>query len=280
MTHVIVLPGGGYWTLVENEGEPVADWVRSSIGLNASVFRYTLNRPHPEPLLAVRERVVELRHEGVETIGLIGFSAGGHLAGQAALAPSDLLAERIDFVVLGYPVTSMELDTYRPSQDILLGSNPTAAARRHTSLEYLATAQAPPFFLWHTAEDVNVPAVHTYRLAAALNEHQIRIQCTCSPTVHTCSAWPTASPTSKSGPTSQRGGSPNTPTPTAPISRVLKVVATDEVARRRPILRSTLTADLFRRTMIQNRSIHFGGWLMATGVCIVWPACAPPPTSR
>lgn len=173
MTHVIVLPGGGYWTLVENEGEPVADWVRSSISLNASVFRYPLNRPHPEPLLAVRERVVELRHEGVETIGLIGFSAGGHLAGQAALAPSDCLAERIDFAVLGYPVTSMELDTYRPSQDILLGSNPTAAARRHTSLEYLVTAQAPPFFLWHTAEDVNVPAVHTYRLAAALNEHQI-----------------------------------------------------------------------------------------------------------
>jgi acetyl esterase/lipase len=162
VTHVIVLPGGGYWTLIENEGEPVADWVRSATGLDASVFRYPLNRPHPEPLLAVRERVVELRHEGVETIGLIGFSAGGHLAGQAALAPSSDPAERIDFAVLGYPVTSMELDTYKPSQDILLGTNPTAAARRHTSLEYLVTAQAPPLFLWHTAEDVNVPAVHVF----------------------------------------------------------------------------------------------------------------------
>lgn len=173
MTHVIVLPGGGYWTIVEDEGEPVADWVLSATGLDASVFRYPLNRPHPEPLLAVRERVVDLRRAGVETVGLVGFSAGGHLAGQAALAPSGNSDERIDFAVLGYPVTSMELDTYRPSQDILLGINPTATARRHTTLEHLVTAHAPPFFLWHTAEDVNVPAVHTYRLAAALNEHRV-----------------------------------------------------------------------------------------------------------
>jgi acetyl esterase/lipase len=173
VTHVIVLPGGGYWTLVGGEGEPVAAWLRTATAVQASVFGYPLNRPHPEPLLALRERVRALRADGEEKVGVIGFSAGGHLAGQAALAPSDDPAERIDFAVLAYPVTSMELDTYKPSQDILLGPNPTAAARRETSLEYLVTAQAPPFFVWHTAEDVNVPAVHTYRLAAALNEHQV-----------------------------------------------------------------------------------------------------------
>jgi acetyl esterase/lipase len=173
MTHVIVLPGGGYWTHVESEGEPVAAWVRSATGLAANMFRYPLNRPHPEPLLALRTRVRELRGEGVEKVGLIGFSAGGHLAGQAALAPSSDPAERIDFAVLAYPVTSMELDTYKPSQDILLGPEPTALARHETSLENLVTAQAPPFFLWHTAEDVDVPAVHTYRLAAALNDHNV-----------------------------------------------------------------------------------------------------------
>lgn len=173
MTHVIVLPGGGYWTHVEDEAEPVAEWLRASMGLDASVFRYPLNRLHPVPLLAVRERVRGLRRDGVRKVGVIGFSAGGHLAGQAALAPSDDPAERIDFAILGYAVTSMELDTYKPSQDILLGPNPTAAARRGTSLDHLVTAQAPPFFLWHTAEDVNVPAVHTYRLATALNRQAV-----------------------------------------------------------------------------------------------------------
>lgn len=173
MTHVIVLPGGGYWTLTEHEGQPVADWVRRATGHDASVFTYPLNRPHPEPLLALRARVRELRRDGAQKVGLIGFSAGGHLAGHAALAPNCEATEAISFAVLGYPITSMELETYKPSQDILLGPHPTAAARRETSLEYLVTPQAPPFFLWHTAEDVNVGAVHTYRLAAALNEHRV-----------------------------------------------------------------------------------------------------------
>jgi acetyl esterase/lipase len=75
-----------------------------------------------------------------------GFSAGGHLAGHAALAPSDDRAESIDVAVLGYPFKSMELDTYMPSQDILLGPNASASARRETSLEYLVTTEAPPFF--------------------------------------------------------------------------------------------------------------------------------------
>lgn len=169
VTHVIVLPGGGYWTLTEHESQPVANWERRATGHDASVFPYPLNRPHPEPLLALRARVRELRRDGVQKVRLIDFSAGGHLAGHAALAPNNGANEAIDFAVLGYPSTSTELDTYKPSQDILLGPHPTAAARRETSLEYLVTAQAPPFFLWHTAEDANVGAVHTTDSAVALN---------------------------------------------------------------------------------------------------------------
>ena len=62
----------------------------------------------------------------------------------------------------------METETYRPARLILLGEDATPELRRATSLDALVTASSPPFFLWHTAEDVYVPVEHTYRLAASL----------------------------------------------------------------------------------------------------------------
>jgi acetyl esterase/lipase len=169
---MIVLPGGGYAQHVDYEGEPVVGWP-CGLGVRASVFRYPLSVRHPEPLDALRAEIRRLRDGGAERIGLIGFSAGGHLAGLAALAPGADADRVVDFAVLGYAITSMQTETYRPARVILLGEDATPALRRATSLDALVTESSPPFFLWHTAEDAYVPPEHTYRLAASLAAHQV-----------------------------------------------------------------------------------------------------------
>jgi acetyl esterase/lipase len=166
-THMIVLPGGGYAAYSENEAEPIAGWLRG-LGIEATVFRYPLNVRHPAPADALQGEIRRRRARGADRIGLIGFSAGGHLAGLAALAPGAGPADAVQFAVLGYAITSMETETYRPSRLILLGADATPQARRSASLDALVTPQSPPFFLWHTAEDLYVPPEHTYRFAAAL----------------------------------------------------------------------------------------------------------------
>jgi acetyl esterase/lipase len=171
-THVIVLPGGGYAEHTPHEGEPVARWLAGT-GVDAHVFRYPLHVRHPVPLLALRAEIRRLRAEGAQRIGLMGFSAGGHLAGLAALAPGAALEETVQFAVLGYAITSMETETYRPSRLILLGEDASPELRRSTSLDALVTPDAPPFFIWHTAEDPYVPPEHTYRLARALAANEV-----------------------------------------------------------------------------------------------------------
>jgi acetyl esterase/lipase len=166
-THMIVLPGGGYAEHASHEAEPVARWL-SVIGVQASVFRYPLNARHPAPLDALRAEIGRRRAGGAQRIGLIGFSAGGHLAGLAALAPGAAPDETVQFAVLGYAITSMETETYRPARLILLGEDASPQLRRSTSLDALVTPQSPPFFVWHTAEDLSVPPEHTYRFASAL----------------------------------------------------------------------------------------------------------------
>jgi acetyl esterase/lipase len=171
-TRLIVLPGGGYSTHVEHEAEPIVEWL-NGLGFQASVFRYPLMVRHPEPLNALRGEIRRLRHIGAERIGLVGFSAGGHLAGLAALAPGADTDEAVDFAVLGYAITSMETETYRPARLILLGEDATPELRRATSLDALVTESSPPFLVWHTAEDAYVPPEHTYRLATSFAAHGV-----------------------------------------------------------------------------------------------------------
>src|ERR1700761_5878860 len=142
-THMIVLPGGGYAAHAPHEAEPVASWL-SEIGMQASVFRYPLNVRHPAPLDALRAEIRRRRADGAQRIGLIGFA------------------------VLGYAITSMETETYRPARLILLGEDASPRLRRSTSLDDRVTPDAPPFFIWHTATDPYVPPEHTYLLASAL----------------------------------------------------------------------------------------------------------------
>lgn len=170
--HVIVLPGGGYAEHAANEGGPIAQWLQG-FGVAASVFRYPLMARHPAPLNALRAEIRRARAAGTKRIGLIGFSAGGHLAGHAALAVGAAVEEAVDFAVLGYSITSMETESYRPARLILLGEDASPELRRAISLDALVTANAPPFFIWHTAEDPYVPVEHAYRLAASLAAHDV-----------------------------------------------------------------------------------------------------------
>jgi acetyl esterase/lipase len=170
--HVIVLPGGGYAQHAAHEAEPIARWL-GELGVAASVFRYPLLVRHPAPLNALRAEIRRLRDGGSTRIGAIGFSAGGHLGGLAALADDADADEAVDFAVLGYAITSMETETYRPARLILLGEDATPELRRAKSLNALVTRSSPPFFLWHTAEDAYVPPEHTYRLAASLAAHDV-----------------------------------------------------------------------------------------------------------
>jgi acetyl esterase/lipase len=168
-THVIlVLPGGGYHTLADHEGEPVADWLRG-LGWDARVIRYPVLTRHPGPLTVVQDAIAAARAEGATTVGVLGFSAGGHLAGHAALVPDAPADARPDFAVLCYPVVSMVQPTHAGSRAALLGDDASDELRRATSLELLVTPETPPVFLWSTAEDASVPVEqHTYPLAAAL----------------------------------------------------------------------------------------------------------------
>jgi acetyl esterase/lipase len=79
----------------------------------------------------------------------------------------------VQFAVLGYAITSMETETYRPARLILLGEDASPQLRRATSLDSLVTPASPPFFVWHTAEDPYVAPEHTYRFAAALAASQV-----------------------------------------------------------------------------------------------------------
>jgi acetyl esterase/lipase len=171
--HIIVLPGGGYHRLAPHEGEPVAAWLRA-LGLEASVFAYPVLTRHPGVLDAVRGEVRRVRDAGADRVGLVGFSAGGHAAALAALAPGAAPEERADLVVLGYPVVSMMLDSHKGSRDNLLGAQATPAERAATSADLLVTASAPPFFIWHTAEDAAVPVQHGYLLGMALAAAGVR----------------------------------------------------------------------------------------------------------
>ena len=163
---ILVLPGGGYARLAPHEGEPVAQWLRG-LGWEARVVEYPVLTRHPGPLNVVRRELAAERANGATQLGLLGFSAGGHLAGQAALALPP--GERPDFAVLCYPVVSFVGETHRGSREQLIGLRASRSLRRSVSLERLVTPTSPPMFIWSTTDDASVPiSQHTYPLGSAL----------------------------------------------------------------------------------------------------------------
>ena len=165
--HIIVLPGGGYHGHAAHEAEPIAEWLQH-LGVDSSVFRYPVQTRHPAVLDAIRAEVRRVRSAGARRVGLLGFSAGGHAAGHAALAPGASTEERVDLAILCYPVVSMLLETHAGSRGNLIGLDASAELRAATSLDQLVAPGAPPFFIWHTAEDAAVPVQHSYLLGMAL----------------------------------------------------------------------------------------------------------------
>lgn len=173
LNHIIVLPGGGYSRISDNESQPIVDWL-TSLGLSASYFAYPVKTRHPAVLDAVRGEIRRHRDAGAKRIALLGFSAGGHAAGHATLAPGAAPDERVDLAILCYPVVSMMLPTHQDSRENLLGRDATPDERAAASVDLLVTPEAPPFFVWHTAEDPVVPVQHSYLLGTALAAAGVR----------------------------------------------------------------------------------------------------------
>ena len=175
-TAIVVCPGGGYQHLaVGHEGEEIGQWL-NSLGVTAFVLRYRLAPAykHPAPMLDVQRALRTVRSRAAEwkldpqKIGVLGFSAGGHLASTAAthfdagnpasVDPIDRSSCRPDFAVLCYPVITFKDDvvTHRGSKKNLLGEQPDPELVQFLSNDTQVTAQTPPVFLWHTTEDTGV----------------------------------------------------------------------------------------------------------------------------
>jgi acetyl esterase/lipase len=186
---MIVCPGGGYVNLAMNhEGRQVASYL-NSLGIAAFVLRSRLGPRyhHPTELGDAQRAIRMLRGHAAEwrldpaRIGIVGFSAGGHLAmlastrfdaGNAGAADSvERANSRPDFTVLGYPVISMiEAWTHQGSKNNLLGANPDVELARSVSGELSVTKLTPPTFLFHTDADTVVPAENSVAYYLALRK--------------------------------------------------------------------------------------------------------------
>jgi acetyl esterase/lipase len=184
---VVVCPGGSYRALASNhEGRQVASYL-NSLGVAAFVLRYRLGPRyhHPIELGDARRAIRTLRFRAAEwrldpaRIGIMGFSAGGHLAMSAstlfeqgdssAADPIDRVASRPDFAVLGYPVISMTAPwTHAGSKTNLLGEQPDPALAKQLSGELAVTKDTPQTFIFQTNEDTVVPAENSLHYFLAL----------------------------------------------------------------------------------------------------------------
>ena len=162
--HMIVLPGGAYDGHASHEAETVAEWLESE-GISASVFRYPVRTLHPEPTVAIRAAIAEVRAAGAERIGLLGFSAGAHAAALAGYGTETGEDPLVDLLVLSYPVVSMIQDAHPLSRHNLLGEQPPGP---ETEVVSRVDSDSPPTFIWHTADDSAVPVSHAYLLASGL----------------------------------------------------------------------------------------------------------------
>ena len=177
MSAVIVCPGGGYSGLAMNhEGRQVANFLNSQ-GIAAFVLKYRLGPKYHHPVeLGDAQRAIRMLrahsadwHIATDRIGIMGFSAGGHLAmsasthfdaGQASAAdPIDRVGSRPDFSVLGYPVISLvEPWTHQGSKTNLLGQDADPELAKSLSGEQAVTKETPPTFIFQTNADTTVPA--------------------------------------------------------------------------------------------------------------------------
>jgi len=191
-TGVVVAPGGGYGALaMDHEGRQVAAYF-NAMGVSAFVLKYRLGPKYRHPIeLGDAQRAMRLvrsraQEYGVnaDRIGLMGFSAGGHLAatagtrfdaGNASTAdPIDRASSRPDFLILGYPVITFEAGvTHAGSVRNLIGENPDPKLIELLSNELHVTPQTPPTFLFHTNADTGVLPENSVRFYLALRKAKV-----------------------------------------------------------------------------------------------------------
>ncbi len=186
---MVVCPGGGYaMEVIDREGHAIARYFAAQ-GLTMAVLKYrlpqadTFEKGLPASQQDALEAVRVLRrhasdwHIDSQRIGIIGFSAGGHLAGSTAMLGDAADSSRPDFAVLMYAVTLMHSDAmHTGSRERLIGSSPAAGRIAEFSLEQRARPGLPPFFLCHAANDKTVPLPNSELLAAALRKVNVPVE--------------------------------------------------------------------------------------------------------
>lgn len=185
---VVVCPGGGYAMLAEHEGRDYAEFLAMN-GISAYVLKYRLGSNgyrHPAMLIDAQRAIRQVRslHPGF-SVGIMGSSAGGHLAATASVHYNldlslrdggsqdeiDKLNAKPDFTVLCYPVTSFTPPVgHAWSGKQLLGEAASSAQMELMDLPNHVNSQTPPAFLWHTVEDDGVPIENSIRYALALRK--------------------------------------------------------------------------------------------------------------
>jgi len=189
---IVVLPGGGYQNLaLDHEGDQIAAWCNEH-GIAAMIVRYRRGEGYgfPAPQQDAQRAMRLFRSRAAEwgvapdQIGLMGFSAGGHLAASigtlysdAFYAPVDAVDEasaRPDFLILCYPVITMqEHTTHQGSRRNLLGEAPDPALVERLSAHLQVDADTPPAFLLHTTEDIVVLVENSVLFYEALRKHGV-----------------------------------------------------------------------------------------------------------
>lgn len=191
-TGIIVAPGGGYGALaMDHEGRQVAA-LFNAMGVSAFVLEYRLGPRYRHPtqlgdaqraIRIVRARADEFGIAG-DRIGMMGFSAGGHLTATAATHfdggkpdaadPIERASSRPDFLILAYPVISFDpAIAHGGSVRNLLGEKPDPKLIELLSNDLQVTAQTPPAFLFHTTSDAGVPVEHSIRFYLALRKAKV-----------------------------------------------------------------------------------------------------------
>ncbi len=187
---IVICPGGGYGgRVVEGEGHGIARWLNSH-GIAGVVLEYRLpNGNYHRPMLDAQRAMRVVRSHAAEwkldprRIGIMGFSAGGHLAStigthfdagnDKSTDSVERLSCRPDFMVLVYPVITMGDKTHGGSRNNLLGPKPSTTLMEFLSSEKQVTAQTPPAFLTHARTDAVVPVAHSQMFYAALKAHGV-----------------------------------------------------------------------------------------------------------
>ena len=189
----VICPGGGYSGLVTSaEGHGIASWLNQH-GITGIVLEYRLPKGRPFVPLADAQRAIRLARANAKEwnldphrIGIIGFSAGGHLAATAAThfdSGNDAATDRVekfscrpDFAVLVYPVITMGEKTHGGSRSNLRGAHPTPELVETFSNEKQGSAQTPPTFLAHAQDDRAVSPVNSQMFYAAMQAHKVPAQ--------------------------------------------------------------------------------------------------------